>query len=117
MEFIITADPVRGSVPDLRRSKTALFTLGADSGRQILVSSTPHDPPRVQRLLGEAGRLGFSLGYAEKATPSVWRMLLIGELFPYLSPWRRLFLGHPCVTRGQRSEITILAWQIHGARR
>jgi glucose-1-phosphate thymidylyltransferase len=47
--------------------------------REILVISTPHDLPLIERLLGDGGELGLSLSYREQARPAgIAEAFLIG---------------------------------------
>jgi glucose-1-phosphate thymidylyltransferase len=47
--------------------------------REILVISTPHDLPLIERLLGDGGDLGLSLSYREQARPAgIAEAFLIG---------------------------------------
>src|SRR5262249_18125526 len=47
--------------------------------REVLVISTPHDLPLIERLLGDGGELGLSLSYREQARPAgIAEAFLIG---------------------------------------
>src|SRR5207302_1622723 len=50
--------------------------------RDVLVISTPHDLPLVERLLGDGRPLGLSLSYAAQPHPGgIAQALLLGEAF------------------------------------
>src|SRR5262249_59056561 len=47
--------------------------------REVLVISTPHDLPLIERLLGDGSELGLSLSYREQARPAgIAEAFLIG---------------------------------------
>ena len=53
----------------------------------VLVISTPHDTPAIERLLGDGSRLGLSLRYAVQPQPGgIAQAFLIGEAFLAGSP-------------------------------
>jgi glucose-1-phosphate thymidylyltransferase len=68
--------------------------------RDILVISTPHDLPAIERLLGDGGPLGLSLSYRVQPRPAgIAQAFLIGEDFLAGSPvclilGDNLFFGH-----------------------
>src|SRR5262245_43536230 len=50
--------------------------------RDILVTSTPHDRPPIERLRGDGGRLGLSLSYRAQPRPNgIAEAFLIGDDF------------------------------------
>src|SRR4051812_39597977 len=50
--------------------------------RDVLIISTPHDLPLVERLLGDGGELGLSLSYRAQARPAgIAEAFLIGADF------------------------------------
>ncbi len=59
-----------------------LGTLMLAGIRDIMVISTPHDLPQFQRLLGDGGRFGIRLTYAEQAKPEG-----IAQAFHIAAPW------------------------------
>ena len=68
--------------------------------RDILVISTPHDTPVIERLLGDGGQLGLRLAYQVQPRPAgIAQAFLLGEQFLDGSPCclvlgDNLFYGH-----------------------
>jgi glucose-1-phosphate thymidylyltransferase len=68
--------------------------------RDVLVISTPHDTPVIERLLGDGGPLGMSFAYRVQPRPGgIAQAFLIGEDFLAGSPvclilGDNLFFGH-----------------------
>jgi glucose-1-phosphate thymidylyltransferase len=68
--------------------------------RDVLLISTPHDLPLIQRLLGDGSQLGLALSYLPQPAPGgIAQAFLIGERFLGGSPaclvlGDNLFFGH-----------------------
>jgi glucose-1-phosphate thymidylyltransferase len=68
--------------------------------RDILIISTPHDTPVIQKLLGDGSQLGLNLSYVVQPQPAgIAQAFLLGEAFVAGSPvclilGDNLFFGH-----------------------
>src|SRR5437762_4019816 len=68
--------------------------------RDVLIISTPHDLPLIERLLGDGSRLGVRLAYAPQPKPEgIAQAFLIGADFVGTDPvclvlGDNLFFGH-----------------------
>lgn len=91
--------------------------------RDILIISTPHDLPLIERLLGDGGQLGLRLRYAEQAEPEgIAQAFLIGAEFIAGEPvclvlGDNLFYGHTLSDSVQRaakpqSGATVFAYRV-----
>ena len=96
--------------------------------RDVLLISTPHDLPLLQRLLGDGSQLGLSISYLPQPTPGgIAQAFLIGERFLAGSPCclvlgDNLFFGHDLMgvlvesaslTEGAR----VFAYRVHDPER
>jgi glucose-1-phosphate thymidylyltransferase len=96
--------------------------------REILVISTPHDLPLIERLLGDGAQLGLSLAYKVQPAPAgIAQAFLIGEEFLGASPaclvlGDNLLFGHHLMdvlieSAGLRSGARVFAYHVHDPER
>lgn len=100
-----------------------LSTLMLAGVRDILIISTPQDLPLFQRLLGDGGKWGIKLSFAEQPTPDgLAQAFIIGEKFIdgqhcCLILGDNIFYGHGMhdvvnASRLQRDGATIFAYMV-----
>jgi glucose-1-phosphate thymidylyltransferase len=96
--------------------------------RDILVISTPHDLPLIEKLLGDGRHLGLSLAYKAQPHPGgIAQAFLLGEEFLAGSPvclvlGDNLLFGHNLVdvltdSAGLRTGARVFAYHVHDPER
>jgi glucose-1-phosphate thymidylyltransferase len=96
--------------------------------REILIISTPHDTPVIQKLLGDGSQLGLSLSYAVQPQPQgIAQAFLLGETFlagssACLILGDNLFFGHDLVellteSANLRKGASVFACHVHDPER
>jgi glucose-1-phosphate thymidylyltransferase len=96
--------------------------------REVLVISTPHDLPLIEKLLGDGSPLGLSLAYKVQPHPGgIAQAFLIGEDFLGASPvclvlGDNLLFGHHLMdllvqSAGLRAGARVFAYHVHDPER
>ncbi len=96
--------------------------------REILIISTPHDTPVIQKLLGDGSQLGLSLSYIVQPQPAgIAQAFLLGESFLAGSPvclilGDNLFFGHQLMdllteSAALRTGASVFACHVHDPER
>lgn len=96
--------------------------------REILVISTPHDLPLIEKLLGDGGQLGLSLAYKAQPHPGgIAQAFLLGEEFLAGSPvclvlGDNLLFGHNLIdvlteSAGLTGGARVFAYHVHDPER
>ena len=105
-----------------------LSTLMLAGMRDILVISTPQDPPRFQQLLGDGSQWGLNLQYAVQPSPDgLAQAFVIGDKFVGNAPSAlvlgdNIFHGHDIMTLlssadAQTSGATVFAYHVQDPQR
>lgn len=96
--------------------------------REVLIISTPHDTPLIQKLLGDGSQIGVKIDYAIQEAPrGIAEALIIGEKFiagdsVCLILGDNIFYGHDLVkylneAREQKSGARVFAYNVNDPER
>jgi len=93
-----------------------LSTLMLAGIREILVISTPHDLPHMERLLGDGRQWGLEIAYAEQDEPrGIAEAFLIGEAFLGGGPACLILGDNIFYGQGLSDRLRAVAARTHGA--